>query len=186
MGKKRLTPSEKFKIAINSIVIDFARIQRVEGLIHSEILPPPHVSRALPHEYAGVYIFSYRGIVLKVGKAAAGNNHRWQYDHYDLYSSESNLAASLYAYAHYFTREDPDLQRVDLKRKVRKLKEREIGDWIRQNVDRCNLLVESFWASFVSEDLENFAISRLNPRFEHTSTLTWCVVHLSKTSARNA
>src|SRR5689334_6977009 len=86
-----------------------------------EALCAPHRPLPLPENAHGIYLFSFRGTWLKIGKAT--NNRRWQYDHYNIRSSHSNLAWSLWRYAYTGIYEDQRLP--GLKAKLRRLTD----DW---------------------------------------------------------
>ena len=90
--------------------------------------------------------------MLKIGKAGPNSNARYTSQHYSPGAAQSTLAASL------------------LKRGteigIREVTDSTVGDWIRENTDRCNFLVDSGYPIRLLTLLESFLQCRLDPVFE--------------------
>jgi hypothetical protein len=111
-----------------------------------------HKPQSLPTNMAAVYIFKWNETYLKVGKVNAKSNARYQFQHYNPDSSKSNLSKSLL--------NDAEFQAL--------LGDAFIGDWIKENTTRFNILIPtSFGKNFV-HFAEAFFILKCNPKFEST------------------
>lgn len=96
-----------------------------------EILNPPHEPKTLPKHKMGVYMFKYKDDFLKIGKVGEKSNARFQSQHYNPNSSQSNLSKSL-------------LKDFDFKDKERlNLDEENVGDWIKNNCQRINIIIKT-------------------------------------------
>jgi len=138
---------------------DFATIARPAGVtlaaddIRVEALPAPHASLTrLPAGQMAVHVFTHGDDVLKVGKVGPKSKARYTSQHYNSGSANSTLAASMIADA-----ERMGLGEVDMA---------EIGNWIRANVDRVNILLPAHLGMPVLTLLESFLQCRLRPRYE--------------------
>ena len=121
--------------------------------IRVEALPAPHASPTrLPKGQVAVYVFSHGDVVLKVGKAGPKSQARYTGQNYNPGSAQSTLAALMIADA-----ERMGLGEVDMA---------EIGNWIRANVDRVNILLPARLGIPVLTMLESFLQCRLRPRYE--------------------
>lgn len=99
-----------------------------------------------------VYIFTHGQDVLKVGKVGPKSQARYTSQHYNPGSAQSTLAASMIADAERIGLGDAD--------------QAEIGNWIRTNVDRVNILLPASLGVPVLTLLESFLQCRLRPRYE--------------------
>ena len=99
-----------------------------------------------------VYVFTHGDDVLKVGKVGPKSQARYTSQHYNPGSAKSTLAASMIADA-----ERLGLGEVDIA---------EIGNLIRLNVDRVNILLPASLGIRVLTLLESFLQCRLRPRYE--------------------
>ncbi|MGA7178903.1 MAG: hypothetical protein WBX11_04860 [Thiobacillaceae bacterium] len=142
----------------DAAITDFRTVARLadinlpEGSIVTEELAAPHVPPTrLPAGKMAVYVFSKGPDVLKVGKVGAKSQARYTSQHYNPGSAMSTLAASILA--------DRELLGVDVE-------DAAIGDWIRQNIDRVNFLMDEKVGVRVLTLLESFLQCRLKPRFE--------------------
>ncbi len=99
-----------------------------------------------------VYVFAQGPEVLKVGKVGAKSQARYTSQHYNPGSAMSTLAASILAES-----ERNGLTEADLPR---------VGQWIRENVDRVNFLMDEKLGVRVLTLLEVFLQCRLTPRYE--------------------
>ena len=124
--------------------------------INIDILPMPHSPpRNLPRGKMAVYVFSDKEQTLKVGKAGAKSQPRYTSHHYNL-SAPSTLAKSL----------------LNDEKRVRScgLTEDKVSDWIKENTDRVNFLVDTDMGKWLLNLLEAFIQCRLHPIYEgHTS-----------------
>jgi len=138
---------------------DFATVARLAGAtlaagdIRVEELPAPHKSPArLPVGHMAVYVFALGDDVLKVGKVGPKSAARYTSQHYNPNSAPSTLAASMIG----------DAARLGLDDAARA----DIGNWIRTNVDRVNILIPAGHGVPVLTLLESFLQCRLRPRYE--------------------
>ena len=100
---------------------------RPTDVLH-EVLPAPHKPPRLPRGKQAVYVFSLApidGTMLKVGKAGPKSNARFQYQHYQPASSQSNLAKSLLGH--------PETWR---ELGIASLDEDTVGDWLKTHTAR--------------------------------------------------
>jgi hypothetical protein len=134
-------------------VAQLAGVQLVVGDLRIEELPAPHVPpRRLPAGTMAIYVFNYRAEVLKVGKVGPKSQARYTSQHYNPGSANSTLAASIIADAEHL---GLTLAETD-----------KVGDWIRGNVDRVNIVLPSHLSVLVLTLLESFLICSLRPRYE--------------------
>lgn len=146
---------------INNIIEDFIKVCKLANVelskldITIEILESgeAHIPSQLPRESMAVYIFMDKNndICLKVGKVGGNSNARYQSQHYNPESSQSNLAKSIL--------NDPAYNIDSDSRK-------NIGHWIRQNTKRINLKLHSDKGIPTINLLEAFLQIRLNPKYE--------------------
>ena len=141
-----------------SAIDDFRTVAQLAGVelpneaISFEYLLAPHVPPTkLPFGKMAVYVFSKGPEVLKVGKVGAKSQARYTSQHYNPDSAMSTLAASILA----------DRERLDLD-----IDDANVGQWIRGNVDRVNLLMDARFGVPVLTLLETFLQCRLKPRYE--------------------
>ena len=138
---------------------DFRHVAKLAGFslaasdLTIESLSAPHrPPTRLPPGTMAVYLFRHQGRVLKIGKAGPNSNARYTSQHYSPGAAQSTLAASL------------------LKRGteigIREVTDSTVGDWIRENTDRCNLLLDSGYPIRLLTLLESFLQCRLDPVFE--------------------
>jgi hypothetical protein len=134
-------------------VARLAGVELSNGAINTENLPAPHVPPSrLPFGKIAVYVFSRGTDVLKVGKVGTKSQARYTSQHYNPGSAMSTLAASILADRARF-----NLSGVD---------EANVGRWVRENIDRVNLLMDERVGIPVLTLLETFLQCRLKPRYE--------------------
>lgn len=134
-------------------VIALARANVSTDGIKIEILTNPHRSpRTLPTGCGAVYAFFKDGQALKVGMVGHKSAARYTSQHYNHASALSNLARSI-------------LTNMALVGAVGVTRE-SIGDWIRMNTDRVNLLVPIASGLSIVSLLESFLHVRWRPLFE--------------------
>ena len=141
------------------LIHTFIKIAALAGVslsadeITAEVLQAPHKPpKNLPNGKMGVYVFSIGEKCLKVGKVGPKSKARYTSQHYNPKSSNSNLSKSI------------------LKAKtdfgVTHLDENNIGDWIKENTDRVNFLIDESLGIPILSLLESYLQCRLKPKFE--------------------
>jgi hypothetical protein len=111
-----------------------------------------HVPVKLPSNYAAIYIFKWNDTYLKVGKVNSKSNARYQSQHYNPNSSNSNLSKSLLL--------DTEFHAL--------VGDITVGEWIKENTTRFNILIPSNLEKNFLHFAEAFFILKCNPRFENT------------------
>lgn len=132
--------------------------------IRTESLGRPHRPTPLPSGWQGVYCFRYGGVWLKIGMAGPKSGARWLSQHYNPGSAMSTLAFSLIRYGHFGSREDDRLP--ELKGELAAVRPNEIGDWIKHNTERVNVLIRAETGKAGLVRLEAIAHRLLDPVFE--------------------
>ena len=134
-------------------VAALADAEFIADSITVDILPKPHKSpRNLPTGMMAVYAFFLNGQTLKVGKVGPNSGPRYTSQHYNPESAKSNLARSILL--------NPARARVE------NVDSSNIGDWIRRNTDRVNLLTPATLGKPMLSLLESFLHVRWKPMFE--------------------
>lgn len=134
-------------------VARLAKIELASGAITIENLPAPHVPPTrLPAGKMAVYVFSKGADVLKVGRVGANSQPRYTYQHYKPGSALSTLAASILADGEHLA--------------IGAVTAENVGSWIKQNIDRVNLLMDEQIGVATLALLEAFLHCRLKPRYE--------------------
>jgi hypothetical protein len=155
---------------IEDVLNAFGQWARQQGLgparaeVRLERLGRPHRPLPLPAGWQGVYSFRYEDTWLKVGKAGTKSGARWMSQHYNPGSAMSNLAFSLVKYGHFATREHAGLN--GLQAKLRDVSPDDIGDWIKGNTERVNLLIRAEMGAAGLARLESIAHRCFKPVFE--------------------
>lgn len=141
---------------------DFRKVATLAGAefladsITPEFLLKPHKPSGLPAGKMAVYAFFLKGHALKVGKVGANSDARYRSQHYNPNSAGSNLARSILANPARIGAAGVD----DLN----------VGEWIRLNTDRINLLVPASLGDPMLSLLESFLHVRWKPVFEGRSS----------------
>ncbi len=107
---------------------------------------------ALPKDYIAAYGFWYSGEWLKIGIVGPNSNARYISQHYSPNSANSTLAKSLLNDAAIMSQPDFD--------------QKLIGDWIKGNTHRVNILLNAAYGMTLLRLLEAFLHVRLKPRYE--------------------
>ena len=141
------------------LVQDFLSVAKLAGVdaralvvdVESEAAPhtPP---KQLPKGKMAVYVFSYRGKTLKVGKVGPRSQARYTTQHYIPGSAPSTLAASL-------LKGGGEIG-------ISGLTEANVTEWIKANTERWNFLLDASQGIHVLTLLESFLQCRLQPAFE--------------------
>jgi len=131
--KKAATKIEMMELDAQTIrsrlcsLANFAGVQIEPTEIEVETCRAPHSPpSALPPGKIAVYIFFHKAQCLKVGTVGLNSNARYTSQHYSPGSSNSNLAKSIL--------ESPDTIGIS------PLAPAYIGEWIKTNTDRINIL----------------------------------------------
>lgn len=143
--------------AIN-LIRDFYKVAELSGVelptnaLNYEVLPAPHLPpSSIPLGAMAVYVFSWNGHCLKVGKVGAKSHARYTSQHYNSKSSNSNLSKSLLK-----TCENLNID----------ITEETVGAWIKNNVDRINYHLDEKCGIRTLSLFEAFLQCRLKPKFE--------------------
>lgn len=111
----------------------------------------PHQPKTLPLQMMGIYTFCYNGEFLKIGKAGPNSNARFLSQHYNPRSARSTLAASIL--------QDDRMQGVGIN-------ESNVGQWIRNNCRRVDILLDSDLGIFSLELIEASLHYKYEPAYE--------------------
>lgn len=146
-------------IEITSAINDFIKVADLAGYKISDVnfsleyLKAPHnPPSSIKKSSFGLYIFFWNDRCLKVGKVGPKSQARYTSQHYSPNSSKSNLAKSLLAHKN------------ELNLPV--LNDQIVGDWIKNNTDRANILIDSSYGVFLLSLMESFFQCRYKPIFE--------------------
>jgi hypothetical protein len=133
-------------------VASIAHVALPKGSLSVEALLAPHQPRPLPKGKSAVYVFVWGDQCLKVGKVGPKSQARYTSQHYSPACSNSNLAKSILS-----ARDELGLTDVT---------DASVSDWIKENTDRYNFLLDASLRVDVLTLLEAFLQCRLQPRFE--------------------
>ena len=111
----------------------------------------PHTPQSLKPGTMGVYTFCYNGRFLKIGKAGPSSNARFLSHHYNPKAASSNLASSILS--------DADMQ-------DKGITEANVGDWIKQNCRRIDILINADLGIFTLELIEAVLHYKYEPKYE--------------------
>lgn len=111
----------------------------------------PHQPKSLPPGMMGVYMFSYGTKFLKIGKAGPRSNARFLSQHYNPKSARSTLAASIL--------QDGEMQGMDID-------EENVGEWIKFNCRRIDILLQMDLGIFALEIIEAAMHYKYEPIYE--------------------
>ena len=110
----------------------------------------PHLSSQLPKEKCAVYMFFYKDEALKIGKANEKSNARYSSQHYG-FNAKSTLAKSLVS--------DTSMREMGIS-------EKNASDWIKENTQRINIIVNASCGDVAIELIEAVMQYAFNPRYE--------------------
>ena len=111
----------------------------------------PHTPTALPRGKMAIYIFRHDNGFLKIGKVGPNSNARFQTQHYSPSSSKSNLAKSLLD---------------DEQGPCRELSFNEIGEWMKKNLHRTDIMIDAHAGMEVLCFVESFFHLHFLPKYE--------------------
>lgn len=144
---------------INTLVSKFRECAKLAGILVPEAaitleqFSAPHKApSSLRKDRFAVYVFFWNGKCLKVGKVGQNSQARFTSQHYLPSSSNSNLAKSVLAH-----KDELGLSA---------LTETTVGEWIKENTERVNFIMDAQLGMPVLTLLEAFLQCTLNPRFE--------------------
>ena len=154
---------------LNKLIKDFLDVAResampiAEDQITGKILPPPHNRpKSIPEGKKAVYVFMADGRCLKVGKVGSNSQARFTSQHYNPWSSGSNLAKSIL--------KSRDSLKADLQQRLHNeidgISEQNVGAWIEENTARYHIFINAELDDLVLSLLEVFVQCRLKPLFE--------------------
>jgi len=148
-----------WKTEIDEALKDFVKVSEIARIpiafedfdVEYSHLPhnPP---MRLPENKMAIYGFCFQGNWLKIGKVGPNSQARYTSQHYDPNRSRSNLSKSLL--------KDPEMQA---------LVKDNVGEWIKSNCNRVNILVDKIHGLFLLSLLEAFLHARLKPKYESTA-----------------
>lgn len=146
---------DSIKKEIQNVISSVSRLLGKEIFQNSyeiEIVNPPHEPKTLPEHKMGVYMFKYKDDFLKIGKVGEKSNARFQSQHYNPNASQSNLSKSL-------------LKDFDFKEKFN-LDEKNVGDWIKNNCQRINVIIDAKLGKFALTLIESILHYKYQPKYE--------------------
>ena len=111
----------------------------------------PHKPEPLPAGKMGVYMFLYNESFLKIGKAGPRSNARFLSQHYNPKSAKSTLAASILS---------------DSTNPYEGVGEENVGDWIKENCTRIDILLDVTLGIFTLELIEAALHYKYEPVYE--------------------
>lgn len=115
----------------------------------------PHKPKALPRGMMGVYTFFYEGKFMKIGKAGPKSSARFLSQHYSPKSANSTLAKSIL---------------TDKRMQDKGITERNVGDWIKNNCRRVDILLNLDLGIFTLELIEAALHYKYEPIYEGFAT----------------
>ena len=138
-------------------IIEICKLPSERSDYQLEILQCPHTPHNLPNGKMAIYIFidSESEEVLKVGRAGPKSNARFLSQPYHPSSSASNLSNSLLNDEGYWKNKN-----------YSKPSEDNIGEWIKANPNRVNIMVSEILGKNILSLLEIYFQCRLNTRYE--------------------
>ena len=115
----------------------------------------PHIPQGFGSGTMGVYTFLYDGRFLKIGKAGPKSNNRFERQHYNPRAASSTLAASLLS--------DPEMDELGIT-------EANVGNWIKQNCRRIDVILDASLGVFTLELVEATLHYKFEPKYEGFSS----------------
>lgn len=148
-------------MAIKDYISEIRRIIKSVPEIIGTTIPPesfkinlsekPHQPENLPKGKMAVYIFIYNDSFLKIGKVGPNSNARFQSQHYNPNSAQSNLAKSLM--------KDKEMKDI--------IGNTPIDQWIKNNCDRIDVIIDkNSVPEFSLELIEAILHYRFKPKYE--------------------
>ena len=150
------------QLIANQIAQNFTNISSVNCHATYMAKGETHQPTTLPDDKQGVYIFSTDTHCLKVGKAGANSQARWNSHHYLDNSTSSSLAKSILS----------DKERFKLLFPIKRypeilgLNSGTIQNWIKNNTSRVELIMDKNEPNHSLNLLESLAQFNLKPEYE--------------------
>ena len=148
------------KSDVKSAINDFIKVSHLAGtpiylsdFNNVTIQSPYHTVKKRPGGVRTLYGFIYNGQWLKIGVADVNSEARYATQHYNPFSSNSNLAKSILNDPNFSPRLHPD----------------EIGPWIKENCSRIDIHLPVQIGDPILLLLEAFFHVRFSPRYERRS-----------------
>jgi hypothetical protein len=111
----------------------------------------PHQPKSLPKQSMGIYTFWYEGKPLKIGKAGPKSNARFLSQHYNPGSAKNTLAKSILS---------------DNRFNDQEIDKNNIGDWIKNNCARIDIIIDSDLGIFTLALIEAALHYKYDPIYE--------------------
>jgi len=140
----------EFAQVISSISRDLGRPIDMSK-IHIMDRGVPHQAPKWEEGYMAVYTFNYKGNFLKIGKAGPKSKARFISQHYNPKSAMSTLAASI-------------INDIDMR--CQGISESNVGDWIKCNCRRIDILIPTDMGIFTLELIESALHYKYEPKYE--------------------
>lgn len=115
----------------------------------------PHQPKTLSFNKMGIYTFYYEDKFMKIGKAGVNSKARFLSQHYNPKSAKSNLAASIL---------------LDTRMQGKGIDEYNVGDWIKNNCRRIDILLDSDLGIFTLGLIESALHYKYEPIYEGFDT----------------
>lgn len=142
--------AEEFKDIISQVSKCLGReLNMTQIMIKDRGVPhnPPKWEKGM----MAVYTFSYKGHFLKIGKAGQKSKARFTNQHYNPGSANSTLAASILR--------DSEMSYLNLD-------ENSVGDWIKNNCRRIDVMIPVEMGIFALELVESIFHFKYEPKYE--------------------
>ena len=154
-----LVNMDKFEKETREIISEISEVLGKEILSTSyrfEFLGVPHSApKSLDDGKMAIYIFKYKDTYLKIGKVGAKSKARYTSQHYLPNSSISNLAKSI-------LKDESFLN-------VHAITEKNVGEWIKDNCQRINILIDKELGHFALSLIEAMLHYKYQPKYEGLS-----------------
>lgn len=144
-----------YKEEIKNLIISTSKVigkPITENDFYIEHQPCKHKPKSLPKGKMAVYTFVHKGCFLKVGQANFKSNARYQSQHYNPNSSNSNLAKSLI--------KDKEFN-YNLK-----FEDENIGQWIMENCERFDVIIDKNFGKSFLNFIEGLLQYKYSPKYE--------------------
>ncbi len=141
---------EEFETVIKKVSSDLGR-ELDMSKIQIKDRGVPHVPSKWENGMMAVYTYNFNGKFLKIGKAGPRSKARFTTQHYNPRSAMSTLAASILR--------DPDMAQYSLT-------EDTVGDWIKSNCRRIDVMIPVDMGIFTLELVEAILHYKYEPKYE--------------------
>ena len=146
-----------------SLQVEFLQITGIKVDARFIAMGLSHQPSSLPSGMQGVYVFLTDSHCFKVGKAGPKSKARWNSHHYNLdETTPSAFTKSIVKNRAKFKSYFPDSRHSEIDR----LEKSNIGDWIKNNISRIELLLPQSEGRYALGLLEALVQYRLKPEYE--------------------